>query len=801
MSEWFAVVLKCSLAGSYAIVLVYFVRFLLRKYPKSFSYFLWVVVFFRLICPISFNTHFSIMPEFISYPESIQQSVDQDYLQQSSQQLPSVAPGQTHKGHLTPTISEPSRTASIYEICSEIWMLGTISLWGYCFTSFATLKRKLKDSIQIKENIYQNKEITSPFVLGIVHPVIYLPVSIQDDELSYILMHETIHIQRKDYLIKPLSFLVICLHWFNPLAWIAWFSMSKDMEMSCDEAVIKKMGTSIKKEYSLSLLNMASTKTMFNASPLAFSDHNAKNRIINVLNYKTPAFWVMSVLALLITVFTLLLSSNQYKSPELKTALHDLSPYLKVNANEIEVLHQQTDGNMTIYTCTKEGQNKENLFFLIFKDGKLETCYFNLSSNVNYAFYTIDAAEKIAKQYALDVYQLDVEFENNLHLGNLVNYGPDSAYYGQIAHFVSKMNDLTISVSICTMTGDIVASSSSPMWTDSWICSHPLQSDNGYGMMVADNYVIFSKNHSATEIYPANISQNHISFNNTVIPCTQSFSLSMDGQSIDFQPFASISKHSAFYEDHLSQRIHADLNTEHDLSLYLARILRDYRKTYNKQVYLSAQKSLQSTSSRLLDDTQKTNWKAQHQFHIDMINQLISSRNDFQTSSRIHILNSYITHHAQFLSQGTQKLLGEYRNLYTIVSENGQMKIDKTITIPCEAFWNKVYFSHPEDLIEKFLNFFTYQDLSSIFQMMDYQDNALEMAQSFISIELKSVFLVSTQIEKHSAQAQISFKTVNYQTDAMGTVSQTKTPYLLTLECKETENGWMINSVTCQEEL
>ncbi len=797
MSEWFALVLKCSLAGSYAIVLVYFVRFLLRKYPKSFSYFLWAVVFFRLICPISFNTHFSIMPEFISYPESIQQPASQDFLQQSSQQLPSITPELNHKDYLNPTISESSKTASIQEICSGVWMLGAISLWGYCFTSFATLKRKLKDSIQIKENIYQNKEITSPFVLGIVHPVIYLPIGIQDDELDYILMHETIHIQRKDYLIKPLSFLVICLHWFNPLAWIAWFSMSKDMEMSCDEAVIKKMGTSIKKEYSLSLLNMASTKTMFNASPLAFSDHNAKNRIINVLNYKKPAFWVMGVLALLITVFTLSLSFNQYKSPELKSVLHDLSSYLKVNANEVKVLHQQTDGNMTIYTCAKEEQNKESYFFLIFKDGKLETCYFNLPSNVNYAFYTIDAAEKIAKQYVLDVYHLDVEFENNLHLGNLVNYGPDSAYYGQISHFVSKMNDLTISVSICTMTGDIIASSSSPMWTDSWIISNQLQSYNGYGMMAADNYVIFTKNHLATEIHPAKISQNHVSFNNTVIPYTQSFSLSMDGQTIDFQPFASISKHSAIYENHLSQRIHADSNTQNDLSLHLARILRDDQQTYSKQEYLS----LQSTGARYLDDTQKTNWKAPYQLHTDMTNQLIISPHDVQTSSSIHILNSCITHHTQFLSQSTQELLGEYRILYTIVSEDGQMKIDKTITIPCKAFWNTVYFSQPEDLIEKFLNYFTYQDLSSIFQMMDYQDNALEMAQSFISLELKSVYLVSSQVEKHSAQAQISFKTVSYHTDAMGTVSQTKTPYLLTLECKETENGWMIHNMTCQEEL
>ena len=786
MNELFTVIQKCSLAGSYAIVLVYAVRFFLRKYPKSFSYFLWFAVFFRLVCPISFNTSFSIVPESISYPDRIEQTEVQ--VSSSNETLIESLP--VEQSSQSTQMNPQIKASSFEELVVFIWMLGVLVLWGYSFISFAALKRKLKNSLQIEANVYQSTEISSPFVLGLIHPKIYLPKHIKEDELDYILMHERFHILRKDYIMKPVSFLILCLHWFNPLVWTAWFSLSKDMEMSCDEAVIQKMGNEIKKEYSLSLLKIASSKTLFNASPLAFSDHNAKNRIMNVLNYKKPAFWLMSILAVLISAFTISLSTNKYKSPQIKAVLEDLSSYLKTDTNQIEVIDVKTKGSIKIVTCTKTSQKDSEHFFLIFKDGELETCYFNCSENPDYAFYTFEAAEEIARQYVQDVYHVDVSFEEYLHLGRLYEMGPEMAGTRSVAHFVSDSSTFEIHVSICTATGEIVASSISPLWDDTWMYAHQNESIDNYGLLAADDYIILSKDDLILDIWPAQRSKQSISFNNTSISTQSAFSITFKGQQIEFNPFSSELSHS-FYGLNLQTRCHADVNTEGDLNMLISRLRNEYRVSKDKEQYMNAKKSLLSYAAALLEDNKKTNLSLQWQLQMDMIDQLIPSTQNVYTSTS----NST----TGFYDSSTNKLLGEYTELYLLVIENGQFKIDKAITIPSEAFWKTIYYNDSEELIQKFMDAFTYKDLSTIYHMMEYQDNAKEMAQTFLNLEFKAVQLETLEVSENTASAQISFKIVHRQTDEMGTTSASETKYLLTLDLIETENGWIIKNSTAQE--
>ena len=173
--------------------------------------------------------------------------------------------------------------------------------------SYLKTKRSVKTATLVEGSIYESDTITSPFVAGFIRPKIYLPASLGDNERSYILLHEKTHIKRRDYLVKPVWFIAVCLHWFNPLVWVAYSMLGRDIEMSCDEAVIRKLGDGVRADYSTSLLALSAPRLLSTGSPLAFGESNTFSRIKNVLNFKKPVFWVIivAVLAAAATVFIL----------------------------------------------------------------------------------------------------------------------------------------------------------------------------------------------------------------------------------------------------------------------------------------------------------------------------------------------------------------------------------------------------------------------------------------------------------------------------------------------------------------
>lgn len=196
-----------------------------------------------------------------------------------------------------------------------IWIIGMIILLLYSVLTTIKLSNKLRTSKPIFDNVYEMKGIKTPFVFGIAKPKIYLPANISEAERSYIIKHEETHIKRLDHIIKPFGFLVLCIHWFNPLVWIAFFLMSEDMELSCDESVIKQMGSGIKKEYSTSLLALSTGRRIVGGCPLAFGESNTKGRIKNILNYKRPAFWGIIVAVVVVAIVSLGLMSDPRKQP------------------------------------------------------------------------------------------------------------------------------------------------------------------------------------------------------------------------------------------------------------------------------------------------------------------------------------------------------------------------------------------------------------------------------------------------------------------------------------------------------
>ena len=354
MSELFLTVLNMSLTASYVIIFVIFIRLLLKKAPKFISYALWGVVAFRLMFPFSFESMFSLMPRSTNAIPT-----PHDIIYQQSPQINSgieAVDSLVNNSLPAPTIGASVNPLQIYvEIGAYIWVLGIIALLVYSIVSILVLKRQLKSAQSIENNIFEAENLKTPFVLGLIKPKIYLPVGLNTTERSYILLHEQTHIHRKDHIIKVLAFLTLSIHWFNPLVWIAFMLMSKDMELSCDERVLKEMDEDIKKPYANSLLSLATGIHILNGSPLAFGEGNVRGRIKNVLNYKKPRFWivVVSIIAVIIVgiallanplgeeaIFNNVLNSDNYKIYEIQKPI-TFTAYIEptwIPKNENEVI-------------------------------------------------------------------------------------------------------------------------------------------------------------------------------------------------------------------------------------------------------------------------------------------------------------------------------------------------------------------------------------------------------------------------------------------------------------------------------
>ena len=306
MEKLFLEILNMSITGAYVILVVMVIRLFLKKVPKIFSYALWAVVFFRLICPFSFESTFSLMP---MNTKPIAQGIVYE-------ENPTIESGiKKIDDVINPYIPKPNKydSANPLQIWNFIgvivWIIGIIAMVTYTLFTTIKLYKNIKDSKHIRENIYELKSIGTPFVFGIIRPKIYIPRGLADDEMVYIIKHEETHIRRGDHIVKTLGFFVLVIHWFNPFVWVAFRLMEKDMELSCDERVIKELGNKIKKEYSTSLLALSTGKRMV-TSPIAFGENGIKGRIKNVLNYKKPTFWIAAVVSIVIVIATIGLMSN-----------------------------------------------------------------------------------------------------------------------------------------------------------------------------------------------------------------------------------------------------------------------------------------------------------------------------------------------------------------------------------------------------------------------------------------------------------------------------------------------------------
>ena len=320
LEKFFVGILNMSLTACIIIPVVIALRFLLRRAPKLFSYILWSVVLFRLICPISFSAAFSLLGALdapktergqISYI-----SVDTVGIADEAADLPLPAANPVQGGAASEKTPAAEPMVSAVTIGSWIWIVGVSAMLIYSMTTLVKLKRKLKGAGHERDNIYIAENLETPFVCGFFAPKIYLPAALEGEEKAYILLHEQIHIKRGDHIVKLLGYLALCLHWFNPLVWAAFFLSGRDMEMSCDEAVIRKVGSGVKKEYSASLLNLATGRRIVGGVPLAFGEGDTGGRIKNVLRYQKPAAVLICAAVIVIAAAAAVLLANPRQSAD-----------------------------------------------------------------------------------------------------------------------------------------------------------------------------------------------------------------------------------------------------------------------------------------------------------------------------------------------------------------------------------------------------------------------------------------------------------------------------------------------------
>jgi len=301
MNELFLKIVNMSISASWLVLVVLILRFVLKKAPKWVNILLWGIVAIRLICPFSFESALSLIPSAETFPEKVISGPSFDVqtgITPVDNRINDYLGDRYFEGVTVPA----NNGNNIMTILTIVWTIGILLLVAYTVISYWRLRRKVDTAVRYKDNIFQSENVKSPFVLGIIKPRIYLPFNMNGQDLEHVVAHEQAHIHRKDHWWKPFGFLLLTIHWFNPLVWLAYVLLCRDIELACDERVIKELGNEQRADYTQALVACSVNRRMIAACPLAFGEVGVKDRVKSVMNYKKPAFWGV-VLAVIVCVF------------------------------------------------------------------------------------------------------------------------------------------------------------------------------------------------------------------------------------------------------------------------------------------------------------------------------------------------------------------------------------------------------------------------------------------------------------------------------------------------------------------
>ena len=328
MSELFLEIVNRSIAASWIVIAVLILRFCLKKAPKWVNVLLWGIVAVRLIFPFSIESALSLIPS----AETVSPSIMMETAPSVQTGVPAldqvINPVIDHS--LAPAPGASANPLQIWiPVLTVIWLLGVAALFLYSAVSYRRLRRRVCEAVILRDNIYQSENVCSPFVLGIIRPKIYLPYHMDKREMDHVIAHEQAHIRRGDHWWKPLGFLLLTVHWFNPLLWLGYILLCRDIELACDEKVIREMGSEQRADYTQALVSCSVSRRSIAACPLAFGEVGIKERVKSVMNYKKPAFWIVLASAVVCAVAAVCFLTNpktERSSPSVGDNVSGLGP-------------------------------------------------------------------------------------------------------------------------------------------------------------------------------------------------------------------------------------------------------------------------------------------------------------------------------------------------------------------------------------------------------------------------------------------------------------------------------------------
>lgn len=308
MESVFVRIFNMSIVASWLILAVIILRLILKKAPKRIRYVMWAMVGVRLALPFSFESGFSLVPNAQRLNEASGSSTT--YIG-------------SHTGESL-TANAQSTSVDALSVISIVWAVGAALMLVYMIASFLSLSKMVRERIRLRDNIWLCDRIQSPFVLGVFRPQIYLLSSMSERETEYVIAHEKTHLKHLDNIWKPLGFVLLCMHWFNPLCWLAYWLFNKDIELACDESVVKGLDIKGKKQYSTALLSCSSFRHIVTACPLAFGENNIKQRIVSILSYKKPTVRVLVVALAACTAVAVSFMTDPLSTKAVNTVLSGL---------------------------------------------------------------------------------------------------------------------------------------------------------------------------------------------------------------------------------------------------------------------------------------------------------------------------------------------------------------------------------------------------------------------------------------------------------------------------------------------
>lgn len=309
MDDVFLKLVNLSISASWLILAVLVLRVVLKKAPKWVMPLLWGVVALRLVCLFSIESALSLIPSAETIPSEIVTETREPVLYE--QATLDIVTNPTLPSAAEVPVGVSRQQAQVdFNIYSVLWLAGMAALLVHALVSAGKLKRKLATAILLRDNIYESEFVDSPFVFGVVKPNIYLPMHMDEGTAAYVIAHECAHLARRDHWWKVLGYLVLALHWFNPLVWVAYILFCRDIELACDEKVVKGLDGAARADYSQALLSCAAPKRAVAACPLAFGEGNIKTRVKSALHYKKPAFWVAAAAVLAVVIVAVCFLTN-----------------------------------------------------------------------------------------------------------------------------------------------------------------------------------------------------------------------------------------------------------------------------------------------------------------------------------------------------------------------------------------------------------------------------------------------------------------------------------------------------------